>query len=1334
MAFTPEELRQQAEQELRERKDRAAERLKASQQKQAATKKAEAASQATQSKAKQVQQSAQTAQQQQRNSGIVTQVGSALQYAASGDWLPDGLNAVAAGINQVTPDGSPIKDFTQGLDDKILSAKELDRYKEQKTKEVSQGDNLVDKAAFGLLNNTEAAATGVQAGVAIPVTLAARLSNQASPWADPPAVIKNSPVSETIFEIAQVLTPTLFGGGVMGALGKGAVMSTAGGLAVESAVETIPQDSADDLIAGRKLAEGLGHLANHLGFDGPQLTRDLIEGRTIQSQALVAGIGFLQNYGINFSADRLFRYFGDNVFKSFRNTDDAARVLGRSGDDVAKSIDNINTPLYDKLSEPHQVVDIDSAVPVSKPSKGRTFINDEAAVQAALRKNGIAEDGLSDADRAYFTNWSAVSDDVGIKKVLEEATSTLKRLKGFPSDMKVSLSRASDWWSENKFLLDDGDVDSVVHNFSDLTKTLESKEGVVALAEQSKGGLKLDTYLREYAATSEEGFIAAALVGEELGVRIQKLARQAINLDESFAESIDFADAVENLLNLHEKANLFLIPLRRGKRKWAVEGTLQQRKQLKRIKDVDIRGAVKKQDPLSSDAPARSFQTIKVDSADDGATLRELWERYQDGDDAAGATLKSYLRFVAYTDPSTALNQVDSLTNVLAKELKKGNSDATSNLFYAWMLSRPATQTASAASNIARLIAEPLGAAFSGKPAYGLGQLVGGWGSWSASHKVFMKALKDGIATNGGAKLDNVATDLKTASLKLDQQFLGAIKELNANGASDWDKLSLRVSYEWQKASLNPLVGTPGRLLMASDEWTKSIVGSQIATARAYQEAADLGISRSEPYFKKMLAHHMNLVFKDGVATGKILDEDVLRVAKNVTFQDEVPINGNFVDNAFLAMKDAADSSAMWRFVSPFTRVSHSILEVSARYEPSGVFRALVPKYKAILAGELGETAKLQLESQIAFGRVWSMGVVTAASLGFVTGVNSESLPKQSFILPRPDGKGYVALPYGKLEPFATITSIIADTVSALRDDVISEGEYDRALSNVIFGLGMATFDKTFMTGMTDFGSIFDAKNLSEGSLKGLGNILATLSPGVVRAPADWLQPYKNFSSQTNNPWTTLLGQVKSRAIGGIGNPIQYDELTGKPIPKVSTAGAGDNYWALVGASLVNEFIYPGKIQDAAKNDPVKMTLDKVNYKLNTASSIKTVEGISLTPEQQSILSKDLHDVANLRGKLQAYFDSSAFKSIYQQLQAVRRADSPIGSSDEGTRANAYRAVIHANIDAIRRAAKLEAISKGRLANDPDLQRKRQVAANDGFAIESANNNNDWKGLLEWAR
>jgi hypothetical protein len=1263
------------------------------------------------------QQASQSAQAVNRDEGFITRIGNAANYLFEGDYLHDGLNAVAAGINAITPDNFPTKGFTQGLDDNVRSAGELDAIEQRRQQQIQQGGNPLEKGIATANNALTGIAEGAEAGVALPMTIAARMLNQDATWARPPAVLKNSAVGQTIFEISQVLVPTLLTGGVAAGYGAPALTSGGIGLLGESAVETAPQDSADDLIAGRFLATKMGELADHLGYNGGQLTRDLIEGKKVDAQVFVAAAGLIQNLGINWGADKLFRAITSKLgtpdvkLEGEATTARTAQVLGKKEADVVKALDDTKTPDYNNLYEPHEVEGIDSAVPVGNPSKGKTFISDEALVQESLRKAGIGEDGLTAADRKYFTNWGAISDSTGVQRALQEATQTLKRLKDYPDDLKGALGRAQDWWNENRFLVDNN-LDAAVLNFSqEMVEPLKSKQGVVALLD---GRIPVDKLLREYTNVSEEGYVAAALMGEELGIRIQKLARQAMNLEA--ADQIDFTKTIENLLDLHDKANLFLIPLRRGKRKWAVEGSLQQRKSINSIKDADIQGAIKKADPVKYDADPRSFEVQKLTENDTGFTIRELWERYKGGDDAAGDTLKAYLHAIAYSDPKNATAQVENLSSLLYDQLRKGKGDAVANLYYGFMLSRVATQTASATSNIVRIVGEPMGAILSGERAYGLGQLVGGWSHAYDGLKAAAKAFKENRSLIGGSKLDEAMYDLKLRQTKLDEVYAGYKKQMAAEGNKDPAKAFAAAAHYWGQTLANhPITSIGNRFLLAQDEASKVIFASQVATGRAWKEAAELGFKDSKD-INRIVNQHFRNVFKDGVATGKIVDADVLDGAKHLTFQSNIPENGNFIDKAFLGIKDATDTSGFWRFFSPFTRVSYNILETAGRYEPTGMFRKLDKRYKAILAGEMGDVAQLQLKSQIALGWTTLTSITALAGFGFTTGFNSGDKPKTSFILP--DGKGgYTALPYNKIEPYATIIAVVSDAVNGLRDDVISQGQYDRFMSEMMYSLGMATFDKSFLSGMNNLTAMLDVKNFGEGTAIGLANSAGVVSPALVRMLADWVNPNLTISTDTNDITQTLWAKFKQRTIGGAGLPVMYNEMTGQPISKTAIP------------PILNEFIWAGRIQ-SGKDDKVSQMLNTLNFKQDNATSIRTFEGIPLSLEQQSKMSKALHDVGKLHARLEAYFDSPIFKQKYAKYQAFR-GDNQLGNQGEGTRSNAYLQDIYQDIRAVRREAKMLAAQQ-LIQTDPDFAMKYNAAKTMNVP-QQAQIPQSWEGLLSWA-
>ena len=187
---------------------------------------------------------ARTEQKSELDSGVVSQVGEAIQYALDGGIGQDLMNAGASALNTLS--GGNLN----GVDDAVLS------YDEQKDEEVRISE-IQDKAradgelsgveafADSIANATEGLADGATAGVMLPATLAARVANQDASWSDPPETLKNSPVGESVFKIAEVMVPTLLSGGIAG---TGAAGTGLGGLALESGIETVTQRSSDDLI------------------------------------------------------------------------------------------------------------------------------------------------------------------------------------------------------------------------------------------------------------------------------------------------------------------------------------------------------------------------------------------------------------------------------------------------------------------------------------------------------------------------------------------------------------------------------------------------------------------------------------------------------------------------------------------------------------------------------------------------------------------------------------------------------------------------------------------------------------------------------------------------------------------------------------------------------------------------------------------------------------------------------------------------------------------------------------------------------------------------------
>ena len=987
---------------------------------------------------------------------------------------------------------------------------------------------------------------------------------------------------------------------------------------------------------------------------------------------------------------------------------------------------------------------------MSKPTEGNTYISEPALVKEALNRKGLASDGLDAADRNYFTSLHTITDNATYQAALIEATKTLKPLVDNVEDRNNLIFGASRFLDQFRDELNQGlDVDRALVEFPfEMVEPIDN----AAFVKKALLTSNVETYLRETAAVTPEGMIAGTILAEEMGVRLSQSARQVVNLDTA---GVDFTEAVENYLRLEDKAQQILIPLRRGKRKWSLIGQVQQRRNLQALRDADVSplpDSVKKDIELN--APSRDFETIKVDETDEGSTVRELWEAYQGGDLNAGNTLKTYFATVAYAEPKTAVSQIENLSGVLKEQLKKGNKDATRNLIYSYYLTRLAPISASLSSNIFNLALKPVGTMLDGKTAYGMGEFIGGLSSISDAVQNAFQAYKTGQGLNTGSKLGDESLDFSRRNQQIDQNWEGVRRQLIKEGKS-WSSnefLSSWLSYTRQKVANSRFMTAASRALLATDQFAQTVHASQIATARAWKEAADTGLQRNSPEFKRLVQKHYKKVFKDGLTTGKIVDGEVLEASRRMTFQSEIP-DDNWLDRGFKGFSEMASNNAMFNYISPFTRMTYHVMAQggemllgSVPVAGRPILRNLADRYKKTLDGELGEVAKQELQSRLALAQTWSIGVAGLATAGFSTGFNPpEGMPRTSFIIPVNNERGWIAIPYGKLEPIATPTALISDLATGLRDEVIAKGDYEKFMTEMLYSLSLSTLDKSFMTGLTDSASMIDIKNFNEGTISTMVGRLLPLSNlavpvggigGLTRMVSSWTNPYQRINRVDDNPTENLFLALKARIAGGHGNEIYYSPLDGKPElrlghlgdrkdldPELKNQVNNGDYWRLVFGSSFNELLVPGTVKEG-KSPEVRKNLevmDDVSFdRSNFKGMIRSYGSIPLSAKQQSILSKDLHDYGKLNERLTVYFNSDKFNKLYRGFKQFR-ADSPTGNISGDTRSKDRQQEIHSDIRRVFSQAKESAATRGRLSKDPSFVSK-QLAVKSGIPLGSMPN------------
>lgn len=1208
---------------------------------------------------------AENAEKSEQERGPLTQLGEAASYALNLGFVPDALNAAASGLN--TASGGNL----QALDDFVLSYDEEQESRRRITeagREAREAGEL-DPVTSALTQTNEAlagVAGGMESAILTPFTVAARIGNQdSSEWAEPPAELKGNAVAESLFEITRVVTATALTAGAASGLGAGAVVSGTSGLAVESAIETTTQRSADDVLFGRTLARSVGDVADHLGYDGSQLTRDMIEGNKPHAQAITAVVGFLVNMGINVSADQLFSIIGRSLPSGKPKPTEAVEAVaertGKNADDVQASINNTTEPVDQAVGtkEPFELETIDNQVPVSKPSPGRTAINDEAIQAQALRGANLADDVTVVGGRNYFTNYSVFGDDY--TAVLREATEALEPLVSKAADRDRILTSASQYLENFRLAEDAYDLDQATASFRDLTRTIDdtgSTGGVPQTIEETL----------ESSAPTPTGMVVATVLGEEFGARLMRAARRASNLD---SKGIDFKAAVETFIELSEKSHHVLVPLRRGKRVWSVTGDVQQR--------AIVEQAGKEFKPSGAAARAANAPASEYIFADNGRTVRQLWDAAQNGDEAALTTLKNHMHTLAYSPPSTALQESVNAAKTLSEQLRLGNTGATTQLYYSSMLTRLSPMNAALFSNLAQAIKQPIGSLLTGNKSFALGQFYGGMSAISDAFQATVRTFRDGVSINSGSKLDmarSTAGRVK-AQKELDDLWTGAQREIAERGGNNTEMFAAWLQYQRKSLANNDFMTAAGRLLNGIDEGGKVMLASQEAAGRAFQEAASRGIKPGSKEWKEITTRHMNNVFKGGVRNGRI-QEDVLDQVKYLTFQSPIPKDGNMIDQAFYTLNQAANSNPVWRWVSPFTRASYTMLEQTGVYMagtlPGGgqLLATAIPRYRHLLnpKGPLSAAdlmASRQLKGTLATAKMTGLMGVGLGYSGFMTGQHPpEGMPKQSFLIPANNKDGYIAISYARLEPFATQFSLMADIGHMQRIGVLDNKQYERAVTEILSSIFFSTIDKSFLTGMGDVASLLDIRNFNSGKTDAIVNNLAALvgaagaggTVALTRMVTSAGDPSKGISrvSQSGDDlsmfWESIGLSMNQRFFSGAGNPDMHDPLFGGKVNRGIETG---NWFTNVALGIAQEGLSPGRIA-GGRTSYVTETFDVLGYDRDFTQTLREYRGVALTAEEQSILSRDLHEVAGLHRELEYFMQND--RTFTQLLSEYERSPS----------------------------------------------------------------------------
>ncbi len=1240
---------------------------------------------------------------QERPEGVLTAVGNVVEDILSGDAMANTLSALTGGA--------------------LMNAEELEQRTQARKEQVQEEGNFFEKALFGTQENLEAVAGGARAGVMLPITGVAQLTGQATPWSSAPARIKESAVGNLLFEFAEIAVPTLLTGGVAGSVMKG----VAAGRAIRAGIETTAAQDLDEIVLGRTLAVKFGEIAGAIGVGDPEdVTRDLIEGRSFGSYAFLKTAAFIQSYLFDWGTDA----FLGQVFKNYKPepfVSKAAKAYGVTDDQMKEVLEKTYKAPYTNLLEPEDVVDgttINATVldPNGKP------VSTPALLTEMFRKVGrsvVGEDGLTRANRKYFSNLEVISEEDSIQRIVQEITSELPSLKNYNEELAASMERGLEFWKMNEKLMADN-FPAFLNNFAELTVPLYGEGDRMA-----KG---IDMYLRTGATldfSRPESFVIGTLLSEEMSVKAAKIGTAINNLTDIGVNT----DMLENELLQHiKKSQLILTPLRRAKRAWSIAGKMQQRltkEEFTRLLDEISIEASNNQGVLMGDI---------LDEAGNVRAIEDLMTLARNGDTNAGKTLKTFYAQLGSGDARQALETIEVSGEIIKKSLASGRSDATTSLFYnVGLLSSVRTMTTAASNTIVRQLIEPLAlmttraplAPFSDEARkeflYGFGQATGGMIHMGEAFHAMAKSFKTNQPVSGTGRYKKKWETHLAKQNKLDATYSATRRILEEEGAD-----ASAIFYNWADYALqsfgnNPVVNAPSRFLMAFDSAGQSTAFNGNLNGMAFLKASEEGITVKEAY--DMLREEA--LGKSGDLFSGIKNQSLLDVSKMQTFQRDITQgeDATWAANAFKGLQDSTERSGLLKFIAPFARISWDFLDqvrlgtagaVNIPGTKIGLYGLLSPTHKKMLSGELGVAMQMQAKSIIAASQLTTALIAWRAWSGNVTGKIVGPLEaKDSFIVEADTKTGAISLPYNKFQPYSAQMSFTADLVNSYRIGAISRGEYQKGLQEITASFVDNTFDQTTLTGLVNFADLISRGAATKGWLSDITEFISMpISPSAGRMFGRIASPFQKPLVDRGDPLTTAAAALAQKTTGGAGFPenlIMQNLYTNERQANVATFSGGgqqgESWWDAIRGSLANEIGWPAPVKESYKKLGWYKLFEETGYSVGR-KYLQEVNGIPLDLASQAALSRDIASLG-LGERLTDYYNSV----YYQDLSKRYRKEAKRTTTGGGVpgipipinpNAQILLDRIRNDIREIREETKIRAIEGGELSKNEEFMRRYQ--------------------------
>ena len=614
--------------------------------------------------------------------------------------------------------------------------------------------------------------------------------------------------------------------------------------------------------------------------------------------------------------------------------------------------------------------------------------------------------------------------------------------------------------------------------------------------------------------------------------------------------------------------------------------------------------------------------------------------------EAATKELENMVKGVESGDPK-ALQQAQRTASMLqltagdvtkmvdvSKNMKELGTEAALKLMYNSMLSSPTTHLVNNLSNAFNMVYRPLTMAAGGNAKQKKAAIASYHNFFKTIPEAFELAIrtaKTGVSNVGGTR-DMVENSVTEASLR-------ELARKADESDNDLLKAGSFLLHMLHDVANFPLFDWPSRFLTTSDEFFKVMVTRMEYNRISMEKAIDLagaeGESAVEETFKRLLKSEYSRNF---TKSGGVLNDDLLKGAKEVTFQTEL-------EGPAAKFASFLNDVPALRIFFPFVKTGHNVLVYTGTHVP--LLNMALKESRDVIAQNTVEGAIMR--GRLAFGTMSILGAATLAATGQITGNGPAGGQRRKEWLkthqPRSFRVGDRWVSYDRIEPFGQIFSAVADIQYAVESGDMEEDRGKYLAGYLSHALGVNLTDKSMFQGLEPLSGLLNSRNFSPESFLAMGletgNNFIPLA-GARRALTNALHPYMQ---EFNEQYDRALHSATFGIAGNTANKIDW--LDGSTI----TSGSGG----------FGNSILPMKTVKRGQ-DPVRDALEDIEFDTSVIS--EELGGVELDPQQKAQFATFISETG-IYDDLKAWVTKPNFKVAVADYQEKVRNGHRVKKEDQ---------------------------------------------------------------------